>query len=87
MEQENGVRSPLPKEEGAVETMCEELTTKTSFPHPLHHCGGGCRETVNKVKPGKEAEICRRCFYDLAFDWQQIKLISLSRVCLAHDGN
>ena len=43
LEQGKSVRSPPPKEEGAAETMCDELTT-TPIPIPLRHGQEGGRE-------------------------------------------
>ena len=43
LEQGKSVRSPPPEEEGAAETMCDELT-QTPFPIPLCRSGGGGRE-------------------------------------------
>ena len=45
LEQGKSVRSPPPEEEGAAETMCDELTT-APFPHPPAPLGG--REEVEK---------------------------------------
>jgi len=39
LEQGKSVRSPLPEEEGAAETTCDELTT-TPIPHPPVPFGG-----------------------------------------------
>lgn len=43
LEQGKSVRSPAPEEEGAAETMCDELTP-TPIPRPLRRWGGRERE-------------------------------------------
>jgi len=52
LEQGESVRSPPPEEEGAAETVCDELTV-TPIPHPSAPLGvGGCREMRVKLSPG-----------------------------------
>jgi len=54
MEQGKSVRSPPPEEEGAAETMCDELTV-TPIPRPPLplRVGGGGREMGVKLTPGR----------------------------------
>jgi len=52
LEQGNNVRSPPLEEEGAAETMCDELTT-TPMPHPPHRSGGEGRKTGVKLSLGR----------------------------------
>ena len=53
LEQEQSVRSPAPEEEGAAETMCDELTV-TPIPRPPALLGGGGgRETRVKLSQGR----------------------------------
>ena len=62
LEQGKSVRSPLPEEEGAAETMWDELTT-TPIPIPLRHCAGGGRGIGSKAEPRKEGRGRRKvCF-------------------------
>ena len=64
LEKEKSVRSPCPEEEGAAETMCDELTT-TPIPCSLCHWGGGGREIRSKAEPGKKGGVGGRCFRTL----------------------
>jgi len=80
-------------EDGAVEKTCDELNA-TPIPHPPVLLGaGGGREIANEVEPGKKGGVGRRCFkiwfyFSLPYsDLIGNKLISLSRVCSAHDVN
>ena len=51
LEPGQSVRNPPLKEDGAVETTCDELTT-TPIPVPLHRSGGGGREMGVKLSLG-----------------------------------
>jgi len=56
LEQRRSARSPPPEEEGAAETVCDELNT-TPIPRPPVPLGeGGSRETGMKLSPGRREE-------------------------------
>ena len=62
LEQGKSVRSPPPEEEGAAETMCDELTT-TPIPAPLRAGRGGGRGIGSKAEPGKKGGVgAKLCF-------------------------
>ena len=60
LEQKKSVRSPPPEEEGAAETMCDELTI-TPIPHPPALLGGR-RRNGSEAEPGKKGGVWGRCF-------------------------
>jgi len=49
------------EEEGAVETMCGELTATPILQHPVP-LGGGGREFGSEVEPRKKGGVRGRCF-------------------------
>ena len=53
LEQGKSVKNPPPEEEGAAETMGDELTA-TPIPCPQHRCGGGGKEIRSKAEPRKK---------------------------------
>ena len=61
LEQGKSVRSPPPEEEGAAETMGDELTT-TPIHCPLRRWGSGSKEIESKAEPGKKGGVGGRCF-------------------------
>lgn len=68
LEQIQSVRSLLPEEEGAVETMCDELTVP-SIPCPAEWRGRGGREIESEVEPEKKGGVWGRggWFYSSLF--------------------
>ena len=56
LEQGKSVRSPPPEEEGAAETMCDELTA-TPIPIPLCCPGGGGTGIGSSAEPGKKGGV------------------------------
>ena len=61
LEQRKSVRGPPPREEGAAETMCDELTT-APLPHPPVPLGGRRKRNGSAVEPGKKRGVGGRCF-------------------------
>lgn len=59
LEQESTVRSPFPEEEGAAETVCDELTAS---PLVSHWWEGERENQEKKVKPRKKGGVRRKCF-------------------------
>jgi len=57
-------RSPLPEEQGAAETTCDELTAS---PIPLCHSGGEGREIKSEVEPMKKGGVGGRHFMICVF--------------------
>jgi len=94
LEQGQSVRSP-PPEEGAAETMCDELTT-TPIPHPSVLLGGRRERNRSEAEPGKKGGVGGRSFKiwiyfslsysDLIGD-ELNSLFSPSSVCFVCDGN
>ena len=59
------MRSPPPEEEGAAETMCDELTT-TPIPHPpVLLWGEEVEKSGVKLSPGRREGWGEGVFYDL----------------------
>ena len=56
LEQGQSVSSPPPEEEGAAETMCDELTT-TPIPRPPVLLRGEEVEAGSEVEPGNEGGV------------------------------
>jgi len=61
LEQGKSVRSPPLEEEGAAETMCDELTV-TPIPHPPAPLGGRRQRNGIEAEPGKKGGVWGRCF-------------------------
>jgi len=61
LEQGQSVRRPLPEEEGAAETTCDELTV-TPIPRPPAPLGGRRERNGSEVKYGKKGGVGGRCF-------------------------
>ena len=66
LEQGKSVRSPPPEEEGAAETLCDELTA-TPIPIPLCLWGRGGRGIGTKAEPGKKGGVGGRCVFNIWF--------------------
>ena len=60
-EQGKSARSPPPEEEGAAETMCDELTQPPS-PTPRAACGEEGEKIGRKAEPRKKGGVGGRCF-------------------------
>ena len=94
LENRKSVRGPPPEEEGATETMCDELTV-TPIPHPpVLLAGGGHRETGLKLSPGRRegwGEGVLRLSFHFSLSYSDLigdKLFfSPSSVCFVCDGN
>jgi len=59
LEQGKCVRIPPPEEEGAAQTVCDELTVTPIARLPA---GGGGRETGSEAEPEKKGGVGGRCF-------------------------
>ena len=66
LEQGKSVRSPPPEEEGAAETMWDELTA-TPIPIPLCCWRGGGRGIGSKAEPRKKGGVGGRCIFKVWF--------------------
>ena len=60
LEQGKSMRSPPPEEEGAAETMRDELTV-TPIPCPPVPLGGRRQRNGSEVEPGKKGGVGGRC--------------------------
>jgi len=95
LEQGQSVRSPPPEEEGAAETMCDELTI-TPIP-PLPVLLGGRRErNGSEAVPGKKGGVGGRSFkiwFYFSLSYSDLigdelnSLFSPGSVCFVHDSN
>jgi len=56
LEQGQSVRSPPPKEEGAAETTCDELTT-APIPRPPAPLRGRWERNGSEAEPGKKGRV------------------------------
>jgi len=62
LEQGQSVRGPSPEEEGAAETMCDELTATPIPLHPAPLDRGGGSEYGSEVKLRKKGGVGESCF-------------------------
>jgi len=89
------VRSLPSEEEGAAETVCDELTV-TPIHCPSAPLGGRRERNGSEAEPGKKGGVGGRCFktwiyFSLSYSGligdELNSLFSLSSVCFVHDGN
>jgi len=89
------VRSPPHEEEGAAETMCDELTI-TPIPHPPVPLGWRRQRNGIEAEPGKKGGVGGRYFkicisfslsYSVFIDEELNSLLSPSSVCFVRDDN
>jgi len=95
LEQGKSMRGPPPEEEGAAETMFDQMTV-TPVPHPPAPLGGRRERSGSEVERRKKGGVGGRCFKiwfyfslpysDLIGDKLNF-LFSPSSVCFVPDGN